>query len=74
MSSVQFSKPQLELLQMFSRTVDDSDWHEIKNLITQYFATKAIEEANRIWNEQNWNDNKVNELLNTHFRTPYTKP
>jgi hypothetical protein len=65
--------PQLELLRMFSHKVDDNNWVEIKELIAAYFAKKAIEEADRIWDEQNWDDQKVDTLLNTHLRTPYRK-
>jgi hypothetical protein len=69
-----FSEPQLDLLRMFSHSVDDADWVEIKKMIVAYFAKKTVEEANRIWDEQGWNDDKVNELLNSHLRTPYQKP
>ena len=69
-----FSEPQLDLLRMFSHSVDDADWVEIKQMIAAYFAKKTIQEANRIWDEQGWNDDKVNELLSTHLRTPYRKP
>ena len=67
------SAPQLELLQLFSRPVDEQHWREIKQLITAYFARKAVEEADRVWDEQGWDDAKIEELLNTHLRTPYSK-
>jgi hypothetical protein len=57
------TKPQLELLRMFSHKVDDNNWVEIKELIAAYFAKKAIEEANRVWEEQNWDDQKIDTLL-----------
>jgi hypothetical protein len=69
-----FTEPQLDLLRMFSHKVDDNNWVEIKKLIAAYFAKKAVEEANRVWDEQNWGDQKIDMLLNTHLRTPYNKP
>jgi hypothetical protein len=69
-----FTEPQLDLLRMFSHKVDDKNWVEIKKLIAAYFAKKAVEEANRVWDEQNWDDQKIDSLLNTHLRTPYSKP
>ena len=68
------TEPQLELLQMFAHPIDSTDWRNIKTLITEYFAKRAIEEANAVWDAQQWDINKVNELLNSHLRTPYQKP
>lgn len=65
------TEPQLDLLKMFSHSVDDADWVAIKRLIVRYFAQKAIEGADEVWDEQGWSDQKTAELLNTHLRTPY---
>ena len=65
--------PQLELLQMFARPVDEADWIAIKQLITNYFGQKAIQEANKIWDEQQWNSDTVETLLSANLRTPYKK-
>lgn len=67
------TEPQLELLQMFARPVDVADWQKIKVIITQYFADKAIEEANKVWDNEGWDNAKVQELLGSHLRTPYKK-
>ena len=69
--STPLTEPQLDLLKMFSHKVDDADWLAIKRMIASYFAQKAIEGADQVWDEENWNDQKVDELLNTHLRTPY---
>lgn len=65
------TEPQLDLLKMFSHKVDDADWVAVKRMIVNYFAQKAIEGADKIWDEQGWNDQRVEEILNTHLRTPY---
>lgn len=65
------TEPQLDLLKMFSHKVDDADWVAIKRMIVNYFAQKAIEGADQVWDEQGWDDQKVKEILNTHLRTPY---
>ena len=67
------SNLQLELLKTFSQDVSDEDVREIKRLITRYFAEKSIKEADKVWDEKQWDDKKVEELLNTHMRTPYGK-
>ena len=65
------TEPQLDLLKMFAHKVDDTDWVAIKRMIASYFAQKAIEGADQVWEQQAWDDQKVNEILNTHLRTPY---
>lgn len=66
------TEPQLDLLKMFSYKVDDADWLAIKRMIVHYFAQKAIEGADKVWDEEGWDDKKVDDLLKTHLRTPYT--
>jgi len=41
---------------------------EFKKLIAQYFADRAIGEANKDWDEIKWDDDTVNEMLNTKMR------
>ncbi len=65
------TQPQLDLLRMFSHKVDDSNWLEIKRMISDYFAKKMIHEANRIWDEQDWSSDKIDSLLKENLRTPY---
>jgi hypothetical protein len=59
---------QLELLKVFSYQVSDEDLIELKDTLAQFFAEKAIQSANQAWDEQGWDDKKVDELLNTKLR------
>ena len=68
------TEPQLELLKLFNRNVDDEDWLAIRRMITHYFANKATQEANKLWDEQDWDDQTMTQWLNTHQRTPYRQP
>ena len=69
---VPISKNQLELLSMFNnKSVYDDEWGYIKEIIADFFAKKSIDAAKRAWDENGWNDAKVEELLKTHLRTPY---
>ena len=65
------TEAQLELLRLFNRDIDDADWVEIRRMITQYFANKASQAADKLWNEQGWSDQTMSDWLNTHQRTPY---
>ena len=65
------TEAQLELLRLFNRDVEDADWVEIRRMITQYFANKASQAADKLWDEQGWSDQTMSDWLNTHQRTPY---
>lgn len=71
---IPLSEPQLELLQMFAHPVDAADWATIKVMITDYFARKVIEEANNVWDTQQWDADHVEQLLHSHMCPPYRKP
>lgn len=62
---------QLEMLQLFSRKVDNDDLLEIKRLIVKYFGDKAIKQADEVWENGKWDNEKIDELRHLHDRTPY---
>lgn len=69
--SAPFSNLQMELLQLYKSNVSDNDLVEIKKMIADYFANKAINMANEKWDKEKWDDKKIEELLQTKMRTPY---
>jgi hypothetical protein len=65
------SNLQLELLKTFSHQLSDQDLLQIKALLAAFFAKKSIEAANRVWDEEGWNPEQVEQILHTKMRTPY---
>ncbi len=59
---------QLEILKAFSFNLDSRELSEFKKLIAQYFADRAIGEANKVWDEKKWDNDSMNEMLNTKMR------
>ncbi|MEO0332913.1 MAG: hypothetical protein AAF223_14730 [Bacteroidota bacterium] len=43
----------------------------ITNLTAQYFAEKAMDLADKIWEEKGRTEKDSNKLANTRMRTPY---
>lgn len=70
----QLSNLQIELLKVFSRNVADEDVLEIRRMLTRYFAEKAIQEANKVWDEKGWTAEDAERMLHEHMRTPYHQP
>ncbi len=66
-----FSNLQLELLKLFSHQITDQELLDIKDLLARYFAQRATEAMDDLWESHNLNDSTVDEWLNDHQRTPY---
>ena len=66
------SNLQLELLKAFSHRLSDQDLLELKKVLAAFFAERAIKEADQVWEEENWDQAKVEELLQAKLRTPYS--
>ncbi|NJN34971.1 MAG: hypothetical protein HC817_12665 [Saprospiraceae bacterium] len=64
---------QLELLDTFSRQSNAEDLINIKNLIAHYFAQKAMDEADKLWDERGYSQETMTNWLNDHKRTPYKR-
>jgi len=62
---------QLHLLRMFSHNRDEASLVELKDVLFNYYCQKVNEEGKRVWKEKNMSNQTMNELLNTHLRTPY---
>jgi len=73
MSSIKqpLSNLQLELLKAFSHQLDHQDLLELKAMLAAFFAKKSIEEANKIWDQEGWDQQEIEKLLHTKLRTPY---
>ena len=62
---------QFELLKLFSRNVPENDLFEIKKMVAKYFAEKAMNEADKVWDEKGYTNEFMDELANSHLRTSY---
>lgn len=63
------SNLQLKLVKMFQYKVADNQLIDIKNILSKYFAEKATEEMDRLWEENNWTNETMEEWSNEHFRS-----
>ena len=65
------SNIQLELLKVFSVDLSESQLKEIKDLLVKYFADKVTDEMDKLFEENNWGDEKIEEWSKEHMRTKY---
>jgi hypothetical protein len=71
MQAQKLSNLQLELLKVFSYQLNQQQLADIKNLLSHYFAEQATQEMDKLWEENNWDNNTMLEWTNEHLRTPY---
>ncbi|MCU0326959.1 MAG: hypothetical protein MUF45_17240 [Spirosomaceae bacterium] len=62
------SNLQLELLKLYGSGVSDEDLKAINGLIVNYFAQKAQDSADKIWNENNYSNDLMDEWLSKDLR------
>ncbi|MDM8523036.1 hypothetical protein QUF80_06640 [Desulfococcaceae bacterium HSG8] len=55
---------QIEILELYSTNLDESELNELKTVLARFYAEKAIREADRIWDERNLSDRDMEKWLN----------
>ncbi len=63
-----FTNVQLELLKTFSHQLPESDLIDLKKTLAQFFAEKLIKTADMTWTDKNWDNNVVEQMLQTKMR------
>ncbi len=62
---------QIELIRLFSYQISDNQIIEIRELLAKYFAEAATREMDKLWEENQWNNDTMEIWSNEHLRTPY---
>ena len=62
---------QLHLLKMFAFNKQVENLAELKALLVEFYRQKVDEESDKIWNEKELTNNKMEELLRFQKRTSY---
>ena len=57
------NKAQLELLKIFSKIKTEEELLELKSVIGLYYAKKATEEADRLWDERGYTQATMDKWL-----------
>lgn len=59
---------QIELLKVFQYNLPEDQLAEIKNILAKYFAKTATAEMDKLWDENNRNNDVMKEWANEHLR------
>jgi hypothetical protein len=58
------SNVQMELIKLYSTELEQGDLMEVKELLANHFARKAINEADNIWNQKEMSADTMEDWLN----------
>ncbi len=61
MQTQKLTNLQLELLKIFSYQLNPLQLTDIKNLLANNFAEPATQEMDKLWEENNWDNNTMTE-------------
>ena len=71
LQSKPFTPFQIEMLEMVSRVSSEAEMQDIRSLLGRYFAKRAEDALDRLWDEGILNEDVMEEWKNEHMRTPY---
>lgn len=66
-----FNKAQIEVLNALSVLTQEEDVYALKQAISEFFAKRADNAMEKLWESGAWNEAKVQSFANSHYRTPY---
>ena len=66
-----FNKAQLEMLDMMAGVRSDEELDALKHAVSEFYAKRADEELERLWQSVQWNEQTLKDFANAHYRTPY---
>lgn len=59
---------QREILSLFRRDLPDEAWEELRALVADFFARRAVASADRAWDERGYTDEDAERMLHGHDR------
>lgn len=61
----------MDILRLLSTMNSVEEVHELRQIISNYYAQKATEEMDKLWESGEWSEEKNEAILKEHLRTPY---
>lgn len=58
-----FTNAQLEILKLFSKEMDEKDLYELKSLLGKFYAKKASDFADKLWEERGYTQADMDKWL-----------
>ena len=59
---------QLEILKSFRINLRETEMEKLRKLLVNFYADLLAQRADEVWEEQQWDEAKVEKMLNTKMR------
>ena len=69
--NIGLNQAQMDFLRLLAHFNTEDEVRELNDLVCEYYARKVDEEMDRLWDEGKWSEEKIEETLHEHLRTPY---
>jgi hypothetical protein len=73
MESITFSPAQIHVFNMVSHITSKKALEELREQLAVFYAKQVDSEMDSLWESGAWNQQKLEYLRGSHFRTPYNK-
>ena len=73
MEAITFSPAQVHVLNLVSHIKTAMGLEQLRKQLAAFYAKQVDEEMDRLWENGQWDEKKLQELRGSHFRTPYNK-
>ena len=67
------NKYQQRVVELMSNVNSDQQMAEITDMLSSYFAQKAIDAADELWDKGLIDENTIEKWKHEHMRTPYSE-
>ena len=67
----ELNEAQLSVLRLLATMKSVEEVHELRQIISNYYAQKATEEMDQFWDSGEWSEEQNEAVLKEHLRTPY---
>ena len=67
------SNLQKELLKLYANDIPEEQLHEVRLLLGRYFAEKATEAMDKVWEEKGLTEQDMRDWTNEHHRVPHRR-
>ena len=73
MEAITFTPAQVHVFNLMSHIKTDRALEALRKQLAAFYAKQVDDEMDALWESGQWNEQKLQQLRGSHFRTPYKK-
>ena len=73
MEAITFSPAQVHVFNLVSHIKSAVGLEQLRKQLAAFYAKQVDEEMDQLWESGQWNEQRLQELRGSHFRTSYNK-